>query len=64
MRLQQNQTWKCGDTYLRIVRLERLRVEYKTMADLASREGTHHSATKKAFCRMLKGSTLVTPATP
>ena len=61
MILQQNQVWKQGDQYLRIVRLERLRVEYKTMKDLSSREGTHERATKKEFCRLLKGAVLLPP---
>ncbi len=64
MRLQQNQIWKSGDAYLRIVRLERLQVEYKSLTDPASREGTHHTVTKKAFCRMLKGAALVTATAP
>jgi hypothetical protein len=59
MILQQNQVWKQGDQYLRIVRLERLRVEYKTMKDLTAKEGTHDHATKKEFCRLLKGATLM-----
>ena len=62
MRLQQNQVWQQGDQFLRIVVLERLRVEYKAMTDLGSKEGTHHQATKKEFCRLLKGATLVQPA--
>lgn len=62
MRLQQNQVWKQGGLYLRIVVLERLRVEYKEMRDLSSREGKHRQATKKEFCRLLKGAVLVSPA--
>jgi hypothetical protein len=62
--LQQNQVWQQGDQYVRIVVLERLRVEYKVMKDLAAREGTHHQATKKEFCRMLKGAVLVPPSPP
>lgn len=61
MKLQQNQVWKHGDSYLRIVHLERLEVQYKQMADLASGDGTHHTVTKKTFCRMLKTATLLTP---
>ena len=59
MRLQQNQVWKQGDRYLRVVRLERLRVEYKTMKDLSTKEGMPDQSTKKEFCRMLKGATLL-----
>jgi hypothetical protein len=62
MILRQNQVWKQGDLYIRIVRVERLRVEYKTMKDLATKDGTHDHATKKEFCRLLKGATLITEA--
>jgi len=61
MRLQQNQVWKKGGEFTRIVVLERLRVEYMLMKDLAARDGTHHNATKKEFCRLLKGAVLVSP---
>jgi len=62
MRLQQNQVWKQGDQYIRIVDLERLRVEYKAMTDLTTKEGEHHQVTKKGFCRLLKGAVLVSPS--
>lgn len=61
MKLQQNQVWKKGATYIRIVRLERLEVGYKTMSDLATKEGTHEVLSKKEFCRLLHGATLVEP---
>ena len=59
MKLQQGQVWKRGEEYLRIVRLERLEVEYKSLTDLASRDGTHHRTSKKEFCRLLKTATLL-----
>ena len=59
MRLQQNQVWKKGDEYIRITRLERLEVAYKTMADLSTKEGEHHVLTKKEFCRLLHGAKLL-----
>ncbi len=59
MRLQQNQVWKQGDQYIRIVQLERMAVEYKAMRDLATGEGAHHYATKKDFCRLLKNAVLL-----
>ena len=62
MRLQQNQVWKQGDEYICIVDLERLRVEYKAMKDLTTKEGTRHQVTKKEFCRLLKGAVLVSPS--
>jgi len=63
MRLQQNQVWKKGKEYLRIVRLERFEVAYKSMADLETKEGEHHVLSKKEFCRLLHGATL-TAASP
>ena len=60
MKLAQNQVWKQGDEFLRIVALERLEVQYKAMANLATGEGKHHRVTKKEFCRLIKGATLLT----
>jgi hypothetical protein len=59
LKLQQGQLWKAGDEYLRIVRLERLAVEYKSHLDPLSKDGTHHNATKKEFCRLIKQATLI-----
>jgi hypothetical protein len=63
MKLCQGQIWKQGKEFIRIVRLERLEVEYKSLASLASKEGTHHVTSKKDFCRLLKQARLLTPAT-
>ena len=60
MKLQQGQTWKCGEEYVRIVKLERLEVGYKSFKSLKSSEGKHGTTSKKDFCRMLKGATLLT----
>lgn len=60
MRLRQNQVWQKEGEYFRIVRLERLEVQYKAMRDLASGEGRHHHVSKKEFCRLIKGATLLT----
>jgi hypothetical protein len=59
MKLQQNQVWRVGDRCLRIVKLERMSVDYKLMADPSKKEGAHQHATKKEFCRLLKGAVLV-----
>ena len=60
MKLAQGQVWQQqGEHYLRIVRLERLAVEYKIVGDLQTRDGTHHTVTKKEFCRLLKGAVLL-----
>jgi len=61
MKLQQGQIWKQGKQFLRIVQLERLTVQFKSMESLGTKEGTHHQATKKEFCRLLKGATLASP---
>ena len=62
MKLQQGQVWKQGDGYLRIVHLERLEVQYKAIKNLLTGEGSHHHVSKKDFCRLLKGATLLTQA--
>jgi hypothetical protein len=65
IKLHQGQVWKRGGEYIRIVHLERLRVEYKSMLNLASRDGTHHKTSKKEFCRLIKQAELLpTPGTP
>jgi hypothetical protein len=62
MKLCQGQVWKQGKEYIRIVRLERLEVEYKSLASLASKAGTKHVTSKKDFCRLLKQARLLAPA--
>ena len=59
MKLQQGQVWKREGEYLRIIVLQRLAVEYKSTLDPKVKEGTHIRATKKEFCRLLKGATLL-----
>jgi hypothetical protein len=59
MKLCQGQVWKKEKEYIRIVRLERLEVEYKSMANLGSKEGTLHVTSKKDFCRLLKQARLL-----
>jgi hypothetical protein len=61
MKLQQNQVWKKGNEFIRITRLERLEVAYKTMTDLSTKEGNHHVISKKEFCRLIRGATLLDP---
>lgn len=62
MKLQQNQIWQKGTEYYRIVELERLEVQYKTLTDPLSGRGPHERVTKKEFCRLLKGAVLVEAA--
>ena len=60
IRLQQDQVWKRGEEYLRILHLERLEVEYKSVKSLTTREGTRHHVSKKDFCRLIKTAHLMT----
>jgi hypothetical protein len=62
VRLQQGQIWKCGGEYVRIVHLQRLEVGYKSASNLQFSGGKHQHTSKKDFCRLLKGATLVAPA--
>lgn len=56
MRLHQNQLWQQGAERYRIVHLERLSVEYKKLDPSDPSKGTHHTVTKKEFCRLIKGA--------
>jgi hypothetical protein len=60
--LCQGQIWKKEKEFIRIVRLERLEVEYKSMTSLAGKEGSRHVTSKKDFCRLLKQARLLQPA--
>ena len=59
MKLAQAQVWKKDGQFIRIVRLERLEVEYKSHPSLASKAGTKVVTSKKDFCRLLKGAHLL-----
>ncbi len=60
MKLAQNQVYRKGGDFIRIVELDRREVQYKSVANLLTREGSHHRVSKKEFCRLLKGATLLT----
>ena len=62
MKLRQGQIWQRGDEYIQIVQVERLAVQYKARKRLNRKEGTHHTVTKKEFCRLLKTAELLPPA--
>jgi len=64
VRLQQGQIWQCGNEYVRIVQLERLEVSYKSASNPRFTDGKHGHTSKKDFCRLLKGATLVSPLPP
>ena len=59
MKLCQGQVWKQGKEFIRIVRLERLEVEYKSQLSLVNKTGTLQVTSKKDFCRLLKGAKLL-----
>lgn len=46
--------WRQDAILIRLVRLERLAVEYKAINDPETGGGTHHRVTKKEFCRLIK----------
>ncbi len=63
MKLCQGQVWKKDGEYIRIVRLERLEVEYKSMENLGDKSGSKIVTSKKDFCRLLKGAHQLQPKT-
>ncbi len=62
VKLQQGQVWKCGGEYVRIVQLGRREVGYKSASNLKFSDGQHQLTSKKDFCRLLKGATLLAPS--
>ena len=62
LKLRQAQMWKLGREFIRIVRLERLEVEYMTTTSLEAKKGSHHTLSKKEFCRLVKTADLLTAA--
>lgn len=63
LKLQQGQIWQLGDQFIRIVRLERLAVEYKLTTGAVLKASPNIKATKKEFCRLIKTAVLQ-PANP
>lgn len=61
IKLRQAQVWKVGDQFFRIVRLERLSVEYKATTTRDGKQGIHVRSSKKDFCRLLKQAELLAP---
>jgi hypothetical protein len=65
IKLRQAQVWKVGSDYFRIVKLERLVVDYKSTPTHNAKEGIHVRTSKKEFCRLIKDAELVqSPKTP
>lgn len=61
MRLYQDQLYRKKDAYLRIIRLDRYEVEFKTGTGDPKGEGVTQVLAKKPFCRLLKGMELAVP---
>jgi hypothetical protein len=61
MRLYQDEVYQKGEKWIRIVRLDRYEVEFKTMTGDPKGPGEVTTMVKKEFCRLLKGMTLVPP---
>lgn len=61
MRIYQDEVYQKGAKFIRIVRLDRYEVEFKTMNGDPKGEGSVAVLAKKEFCRLLKGMTLVVP---
>ena len=62
LKLRQGQIWKSGEDFIRIVQLERLEVGYKIGKNIKAGQGKHIQTSKKDFCRLLKGATLLAPS--
>ncbi len=61
MRIYQDEIYQKGEKFIRIVRLDRYEVEFKTMSGDPKGEGSISVLPKKEFCRSLKGMSLVVP---
>lgn len=61
MRLYQDEVYQKGEKLIRIVRLDRYEVEFKTMISDPKGPGEVATMAKKEFCRLLKGMTLLPP---
>ena len=61
MRIYQDEIYQKGVNFIRIVRLDRYEVEFKSTTGDPKGEGSLAVLSKKEFCRLLKGMTLVPP---
>jgi hypothetical protein len=59
VRIYQDEIYHKGEKFIRIVRLDRYEVEFKTMQGDPKGEGTVTTLVKKEFCRLLKGMALM-----
>ena len=61
MKLQQGQIWQKGNNYYRITEWSRMIIQYKHTDDPNLKEGEVIEISKKEFCRLIKGGTLIDP---
>lgn len=62
MRLFQDEIYQKGNKHIRIIRLDRYEVEFKTTEGGDPKgEGEVQTFAKKEFCRLLKGMTRIFP---
>lgn len=61
MRIYQDEVYQKGEKSIRIIRLDRYEVEFKTTHGDPKGEGPVTVMVKKEFCRLLKGMTLRVP---
>jgi hypothetical protein len=59
MKLQQGQVWKTEAEFIRVVKLERLAVDFKVFDGVSPQDGSHQRMTKKQFCRLINGARLL-----
>ena len=62
MKLHQGQIWLKGNNYYRITEWSRMIIQYKHSHNLNLKEGDVVEVSKKEFCRLIKGGTLVDPS--
>ena len=61
MKLQQGQIWQKGNNYYRITEWSRMIIQYKHSHNLNLKEGKVVEVSKKEFCRLIKGGSLIDP---
>lgn len=61
MRLFQDEIYQKGNTYIRIIRLDRYEVEFKQTEGDPKGEAEEQVLVKKEFCRLIRGMTRIFP---
>ena len=62
MRIFQDQLYQKGEQFVRLMRVERHEVEFKTTQGDPKGDGETQILPKKDFCRLIRGMNLVIPA--